>query len=163
MANWPGVGYIWFVLLMGRVPEMRQLTIALFVVVLCVGMFAQCKQKKAGEGSSKGSDMAPAMGMDAMDDSMTSDMRAGPGMTVAPPVTSGPTGIKECDALLDMLSKCKKKHPSLEIAYSAVKKDAPGWKAKAQKRDPKQIGELAKACDRTAKEVGESFGCKGPK
>lgn len=138
---------------------MRQRTIALFLVVLCLGTFVQCSEKKSSDGSSKGTAMAPAMGMNTMD-AMGGDMRVQPGMTEAPAVTTGPTGIKECDALLDMLSKCQKKHPALKIAYNTVKKDAPGWKAKAQKRDPKQVRELAKACVRTAKEVGESFSCK---
>lgn len=139
---------------------MRQITIALIVLVLCLGAFVRCGEKKSGDGSSKSSNMAPAMGMDTMGGAMAGEMRARPSMPEAPAVTTGPTGIKECDALLDMLDKCQKKHASLKIAYNTVKKDAPGWKAKAQKRDPKQIGELAKACFRTAKEVGESFNCK---
>jgi hypothetical protein len=103
--------------------------------------------------------MASDMGMDTMA-GMEGDMQGDPGMTAAPSMTTGPTGIKECDALLDMLSSCHKKHPSLKIAYNAVKRDAAGWKAKAQKQNPKQIGELAKACIRTTKEVRAGFSCK---
>jgi len=138
---------------------MRPRTIAPFLVVLCLGTLVQCNKKKSSDGPSKGSAVTTAMGMDTMD-AMGGGMRITPGMTEAPAVTTGPTGIKECDALLDMLSKCHKKHPALKIAYNTVKKDAVGWKAKALKRDPKQVGELAKACVRTAKEVGESFSCK---
>lgn len=138
---------------------MRQVTIALFLSALCLGTFVHCNKSKSADKAGKGSDKKPDMGMDPMNGDMGGDMRVGPGMAAVPALTSGPTGIKECDALLDMLGKCHKKHPSLKIAYNTVKKDAPGWKAKAQKRDPKQIGELAKACTRTAKEVGESFKC----
>ncbi len=138
---------------------MRQLTIAHVLLVLCLGIFVQCSEKKSGDGSSKSSDMKPAMATNTMT-AMGGDMRARPAMVAAPAVTSGPTGIKECDVLLDMLNKCHKKHAALKIAYNAVNKDAPGWKAQAQKRDPKQIAELAKACVRTAKEIGDSFSCK---
>ncbi len=138
---------------------MRQFSIVFFLPVLCLGTFVQCGGKKSSEGSAKGSNMASAMGMDTSD-AMDGELRVGPDMTAAPPVTTGPTGIRECDDLLDMLSTCHKKHPSLKIAYNAVKRDAAGWKAKAQKKNPKQIGELAKACMRTAKEVRAGFSCK---
>jgi len=138
---------------------MRQSTFATVLLALCVVVAAHCGGKKSGDGPKKGDPMEPAMGMDTME-VMAGDMRVAPGMTPAPAVSTGPTGITECDALLDMLSKCQKKHPSLKIAFNTVMKDAPGWKAKAQKQDPKQIGELAKACVRTSKEVSESFGCK---
>ena len=138
---------------------MRHLTIAHVLLVLCLGIGVNCGQKKSGGGSSKSSDMKPAMGMGSME-AMAGDMRVTPGMTAAPAVTSGPTGIKECDALLDMLNTCHKKHPALKIAYKTVSKDAPGWKAKAQKQDPKQIAELAKACSRTTKEISSCFSCK---
>ncbi len=139
---------------------MRQMTIVLFAAVLCLGTFVQCDKKKSGDAPAKGGDMKPVMGMDTMAGDMGGDMRVTPGMTTAPPVTSGPTGIKECDTLLDMLSRCHKKDASLAISYKTMLKDAPGWKAKAQKRDPKQIAELAAACVRISKQVRESFGCK---
>ena len=92
-----------------------------------------------------------------MDGPMKDSMSPGPGMKAVKELTKGPTGIAECDKMLDIVCRCQKKHPSLKIACGAVMKDAPGWKAKAQKQNPKQIDELAKACVRMLKEIQSSF------
>ncbi|MFH2008590.1 MAG: hypothetical protein ABI333_18530 [bacterium] len=118
-----------------------------------------CNKKQAAGGGGGG--MAADMSMDEpMDGPRLDPMKKDPGTMVVQKLTTGPTGIAECDNMLDIVCRCQKKHPSLKVACGAVMKDAPGWKAKAQKQDPKQIGELATACVRTLKEIQSSFDCK---
>ena len=98
----------------------------------------------------------PGMGMTGMGMDPTA-----PGMKVVIPVTTGPTGIPDCDKLLEVACGCTKKHDSLKISCEAIKKDAPGWKAKAQKQNPKQIEDLRLACVRMMKDIqNPPFNCK---
>ena len=135
--------------------------IVVVVMVALAALLCQCGKKKADQGSSTAGSMKAGMSMGpAMASDMKTDMRAGPVMRPPGKVTSGPTGITECDKYLEVVCRCTKKSEALKISCKTIKRDAPGWKAKALKNDPQVVADLRKSCVRTLKEVQSAFDCK---
>lgn len=76
------------------------------------------------------------------------------------PVSSGPTGLTECDRALEMVCRCAKAQPSLQRPCRTLEEDAPAWKGRAKDADPGQIEDLRRACLRILTSVQEAYGCK---
>jgi hypothetical protein len=126
-----------------------------------------CDQGSSSGGKSKRSspgDMTPAMDPDMTGpDSMASTMGAGGDAMdgkITHPSSGGPTGIVDCDRLLETVCRCQTKHAALETACTTLKRDAPEQKAQLGSKDPKQVEETRLACVRSLTEVQSAFACQ---
>lgn len=145
---------------------MRSFVVGVLSIVFVLAALS-CK-KKGSEQSSRGRGMgavpmemtAPDMGGE-MRPEMAGEMEASASMKpeMAPDVklSDGPTGVAICDKMLEVVCTCQKKADSLRLACTNVKKDAPSWKARAKRRDPKELAELAKSCERVLKSIQENY------
>jgi hypothetical protein len=150
-----------------------RLVLALWPLLLLGNL--HCGKGEKGSSSSRSDEMGPATeAMGAMDGmEAMSGMEATDGMTPAdsdgmameavmgPPAkpSDGPTGIVECDQLLELLCRCKEKNQALVYACDRLKEDAPGKKAKVPSSAPEQIDDERKGCLRALKDIRD-LGCQ---
>jgi hypothetical protein len=136
------------------------MVVALLLLLLAPACGKEPAQKKSsgaepmapGDMNGPG-DMAPGDPMGGASADAGPAGMAPEAMGAPPRVTDGPTGIAECDQMLELVCRCKDKDKTYEYACSQMKLDAPGKKAKLPTLDPDQVADEKAACQRALEQV----------
>lgn len=140
------------------------LALAVTLALVAPGCDKGSTSKSKASDRMEAGDMTPADPMgalapDAGATGKTPDMAPDP-MATPPKASDGPTGIAECDQILELTCRCKDKEPALAIACDRLKADAPGKKAGLATQEPDQTEDDRKACLRALTDVKSLPGCQ---